>query len=260
MTPEDGRVAESAPIRPTASLRSGTITRIKVVLTAVAIVAAIALIPKLRSLENSGLVELSEMGAFAPLALILAYVLLSSFLLPVFFLDMAAGAHFGFAEGVMWVQVAAAGGSIAGYALGRGLLSRHVERLLVWKPSLRRVDHAVAKEGWKIVFLTRLSPVFSFSLLNGFYGAARVPFVPYLLATIAGILPGTALYVYAGVMAGDLSGAPGHPEPSGTTWVVEILGFAATAAVVVMVTRTAQRMLGAKLEGGDEDDELVRGS
>ena len=84
---------------------------------------------------------------------------------------------------------------------------------------------------------------------NGFFGAARVPFLPYVLATFAGMIPGSALYVYAGVMAGDLSGAPDHPEPSRAGWGLEIVGFAATAVVVVFVTRRAQRVLGGKLEG-----------
>ena len=255
---ENEQVPEPLLRRVVASLRSGAGVRIEVVLIAVALLAAIALFPKLRGLERSGLVELSEMGALAPLMLILGYSVVSVFLLPASPLDLAAGAHFGFVEGVLWVQIAAALGSIAGYALGRSVLRRFVDRLLRWKPGLRKVERAVQREGWKVVFLTRLSPVFSFSLLNGFYGASRVPFWPYLLATFAGMLPGTALYVYAGVMAGDLSGAPGHPEPSSLKWLVEILGFAATALVVVYVTRRAQRVLTAKLDDEAGGDALVQ--
>ena len=58
-------------------------------------------------------------------------------------------------------------------------------------------------------------------------------------------------------MAGDLSGAPGHPEPSSWKWLLEIVGFAATAVVVVYVTRRAQRVLGEKLDDEAEGDALA---
>ena len=119
------------------------------------------------------------------------------------------------------------------------------------RAELGRIERAVAREGWKIVFLSRLSPVFSFSLLNVFYGAVRVPVGPYLLASFVGMLPGTAIYVYAGVMAGDLSGAPGRPGRTPWQWGFKIAGFVLTALLVVYVTRRAQRILNEKLSEED---------
>ncbi len=229
--------------------RSGTRVRIELSVFAVVVFCAFALSPKLQNLERLALIELAEMGAFAPVFLILGYVVVSLALLPAFPLDMAAGAHFGFLGGVFWVQIAATAGAIVGYALGRTVLRRFVDRALVRKPNLLKIQHAVDREGWKIVFLTRLSPVFSFTLLNGFYGAARVPPLPFLAATFVGMLPGTALYVYAGEMAGDLSGAPGTEEPtSNVGWVLQGAGFLATALLVIYVTRRAQRILTDKIQ------------
>ena len=242
---------KSAIVRVWSSLRSATGVRIELVLIVAIVVGAVALFPDLRVWGRTGLVEFSEMGPFAPLALIASYAVVAALLLPAFPLDLAAGAHFGFIAGVLWVQVAALIAAAVGYQVGRTFLRGLLERLIRWKPKLARIDHAVAQDGWRIVFLTRLSPVFSFSLLNAFYGATRVPVGPYLLASFAGMLPGTALYVYAGVMAGDLSGAPGRPARTPWQWGFEIAGFVATAAIVVYGTRRAQRILESKL--GDAD-------
>lgn len=215
------------------------------------VVGAIALSSDLRLLERAALLELDELGALAPPALILLYVVAAVFLLPVFPLDMAAGAHFGFWAGVLWVQVAATVGALVGHRLGHGLLRKLFDRLLARRPGLREgVLAAVEREGPRIVFLTRLSPIFSYGLLNGLYGAARLGLGRYLVATFVGVLPGTALYVYAGVVAADLASDSTGTEParSGFHWTVEIAGFLVTLVVVFLVTRSAQRALSRSLQ------------
>ena len=67
------------------------------------------------------------------------------------------------------------------------------------------VDAAVAREGWKIVLLTRLSPAFPFNLLNYAFGLTRVALRDYVLASWIGMMPGTVMYVYLGSVAGDLA-------------------------------------------------------
>src|SRR2546422_7417182 len=51
---------------------------------------------------------------------------------------------------------------------------------------------------WKIVLLTRLSPVFPFTLLNYTFGLTRVKLSHYVLASWLGMIPGTVMYVYLG--------------------------------------------------------------
>ena len=48
-------------------------------------------------------------------------------------------------------------------------------------PLERAIDRAVASEGWKIVLLTRLSPVFPYTLLNYAFGLTRVKLGHYVL-------------------------------------------------------------------------------
>ena len=229
-------------------LRSPLGFRVVVLVLAAALVLTVAFVPEVRRSERSLLTRLFELGPWTPVFLILAYSLSAALMLPAFPLDLAAGAHFDFVLGVFWVQVAATLAAIPGYFIGGRLLRRFFDRILEQKPELARVERALAQEGGRIVFLARLSPVFSFSLLSAFFGAVGVPFRSYLLATSVGILPGTAMYVYAGAMAGDLSGSPGNPPRSSGQWALDAAGFVATAALVVYVTRRAQRVLRKKLD------------
>ena len=238
--------------RAVARFCPGTGNRIRLETVAVVAIAvvAIALVPNVRDLDRHALVMLGKLGALAPLLLIATYSLASVMLLPVFVLDFAAGAHFGFWRGVLWIQLAASVASVAGYWHGRLLLRGLVDRFLERSPRLRSIGQMVQSDAGWTVFLTRLSPVFSFSVLNAFYGALGVPFGRYLIATMAGTLSGTAMYVYAGMMAGDLSGAPGHPGRTSGQWIVETIGFAGTIALVVFVTRRAQSSLNRRASPG----------
>ena len=54
--------------------------------------------------------------------------------------------------------------------------------------SFESLDRAVANEGWKIVGLTRLSPVFPFTLLNYAFGITRVKLGHYVIASWIGMV------------------------------------------------------------------------
>jgi len=230
------------------SVRSGTRVRLALALLILAVVLGVALVPDLRGLERGWLVAWSELGAFAPLLLVLLYCAGTTLLLPVFWLDLAAGAHFGFLWGVLWVQLAAGVASIGAFFVGRHAFRGPIEGLARRHRRFAALEEAVATDGWRLVLLTRLSPVLPFAILGVFYGATRIRFRPYLLASFVGMLPGTVLYVYAGDMAGDLSGAPGHPDKAPFRWWFEAGGLVATVVLVVYVTQRAQRALSTKLE------------
>lgn len=64
-------------------------------------------------------------------------------------------------------------------------------RLIAGNEKFNAVDEAVARDGWKIVLLTRLSPVFPFILLKYAFGLTRVSLKHYFFASWLGIIPGT---------------------------------------------------------------------
>ena len=106
------------------------------------------------------------------------------------------------------------------------------------------IDRAVEREGFKIVLLLRLSPVFPFNLLNYALGLTKVRVRDYVAACV-GMIPGTLLYVYYGRLAGDVAAlAAGASADRGAEyWTVLIVGLVATLAVTTVVTRIARAAL-----------------
>src|SRR5438270_264472 len=103
---------------------------------------------------------------------------------------------------------------------------------------------AAAAGGFKIVLLTRLSPLFPFTLLNYAFGLTKVRFRDYLLASWIGMLPGTVMYVYLGSTVKELADvAAGNVEGGPARRVLFFVGLAATVVVTVYVTRLARQSL-----------------
>jgi uncharacterized membrane protein YdjX (TVP38/TMEM64 family) len=148
-------------------------------------------------------------------------------------------------RGSIYVSIAATLGATAAFLVGRYFARDWVARKLEGNAKFKAIDEAVGREGWKIVLLTRLSPVFPFNLLNYAYGLTRVTLRDYFFASWAGMIPGTILYVYIGSLSSDLAGAGtasgGARTPAG--WALDAVGFIATVAVVVYVTRIGSRAL-----------------
>ena len=114
---------------------------------------------------------------------------------------------------------------------------------LAHKPVFKTIDEAVAREGWKMVLLLRLSPVFPFALLNYGLGLTRIGFWPAVLASWIGMLPATILYVYLGSIARAASG-----ETTTAQKVLYGVGLLATLIVTIWITKIAKRALSGKLK------------
>jgi uncharacterized membrane protein YdjX (TVP38/TMEM64 family) len=102
---------------------------------------------------------------------------------------LAAGLLFGPLLGVTLAVV-------AGWQLSRLVRHQAVEAL----------DTRLRDRGWIAVMSLRLIPAVPFSVLNYAVGASAVRVLPYTLATLAGVLPGTAAVVILGdALTGDVS-------------------------------------------------------
>lgn len=188
------------------------------------------------------------LGTLGPAVFVAGYALATVALVPGSILTLAAGAIFGLARGIAYVFAGAFAGSALAFLVARYAAREAVERRLAGNPRFAAVDRAIGREGWKIVFLLRLSPLFPFSLLNYALGLTRVRFRDYLVAS-AGMLPGTVLYVYYGKVVGDVAAlAAGVAAERGREyWLALGLGLAATVAVTALVTRTARRALASEV-------------
>ena len=210
----------------------------------VAIVALVALGRTFGVYLDRFVTWVDGLGALGPLVFILGYIGATVAFIPGSVLSLAAGAIFGLGEGVVYVMTGATLGSSVAFLLARYVAREAVEQRIAGNAKFAAVDRAVGREGFKIVLLLRLSPVFPFNLLNYGLGLTQVRFRDYVLASI-GMLPGSFLYTYSGFLVGDvirLAGGVG-PERGPLYYVVVGIGLMAAVGVTLLVTKTARRAI-----------------
>lgn len=184
------------------------------------------------------------LGLLGPVVFVLGYAVATVAFIPGSLLTLAAGAIFGLVRGTVYTLLGATLGASAAFLVARYLARQRIERRIAGNPRFTAIDRAVGREGFKIVALLRLSPVFPFNLLNYSLGLTRVRFLDYLLASIA-MLPGTLLYVYYGKAAGSLAAVAGGAQTGRGPgyWITLGAGLAATVIVTAFITRLAGRAL-----------------
>ncbi|MEZ0333781.1 MAG: TVP38/TMEM64 family protein [Gemmatimonadales bacterium] len=223
----------------------------RIVLVAVGITALVLVGRRLADFIPGFAAWVQGQGATGAIVFVAGYVLATVAFVPGSLLTLAAGAIFGLGQGTVLVLVAATLGASASFLIARYLARDAVERRLAGHPRFAAIDRAVGREGRRIVFLLRLSPLFPFNLLNYALGLTRVRFADFVVASV-GMLPGTLLYVYYGKVIADVARlAGGTPAARGWAYyIVLALGLAATIAVALVVSRAARRALD-EATGGD---------
>ncbi len=218
------------------------------------VVAVLALVVATRTFDIPELFRqlldwVDRLGPAGVLAFVGIYVAAAVLFIPGSILTLGAGVIFGVFKGTAIVIVSATLGAAAAFLVGRYLARDWVKRKIEGNRRFQAVDEAVAAEGWKIVGLIRLSPLFPYNLLNYTFGLTRVSLRDYTLASFVGMLPGTVMYVYIGSLAGDLAMiAAGEQTRSNLEWAAYIAGLAVTVAVSLYVTRLARRALAQKVD------------
>ena len=226
-------------------------------LTILAVAAALLVAFRFLPVTNwmrSVLLWMEALGPLGPLALIVLYVLACVLLVPGSILTLGAGFVFGVVRGSIYVSVASTLGAVTAFLVGRYLARDWVSGQIAGNARFEAVDRAVGKEGWKIVFLTRLSPVFPFTLLNYAYGVTTISLRSYFIASWIGMMPGTIMYVYLGSITGDLA-TLGNQESakSPAQLAFAVVGLVATVIVTVYVTRLAGKALKASVDALAQD-------
>ena len=117
---------------------------------------------------------------------------------------LAAGLLFGPALGIAIAVTASALSALIAMLLVRALGWQF--NSLLSHPGVEALDDRLRARGWPAVLSLRLIPAVPFSVLNYAAGASAVRVMPYLLATMVGLLPGTAAVVILGdAMTGNVN-------------------------------------------------------
>lgn len=214
-------------LRSTGTAVSATIRQLsptRVVLTALAaviLVAVVLFVPlptavQLRDWANSA-------GPWFPLAFLAAHIAITVLPFPRTPFTLAAGLLFGPALGVPIAVTASTCAAVIALLLVRA--AGWQLNKLISHPRVDSLDERLRTRGWPTVLSLRLIPAVPFSVLNYAVAASAVRLGPYLLATVAGLLPGTA----AVVILGDAM--TGHVSPS----LLLVSACTATAGIAGLV-------------------------
>jgi uncharacterized membrane protein YdjX (TVP38/TMEM64 family) len=164
-------------------------------------------------------------GLAAPLVFIAIYAVATVAFLPGTPLSLLAGLIFGPVFGTLWAVIGATIGATLAFLIGRYAARGLVEGWTSNNERLKKLDEGVERQGWRMLLITRLVPLFPFNLQNYAYGIAKIGFGTYVLLTAVCIVPGAAVYTFAG---GSLANAGQDP-----TRTFVYLGVAAVFFVAV---------------------------
>ena len=183
---------------------------------------------------------------------VLVYVTVTVLMAPGWVLTVFGGYLYGWLIGTAVVSVASLLGAVAAFLAGRTLVREWVTERAQKFPRFSAIDKAIERRGFVVVFLTRISAVFPYNLLNYLYGITGIDLGRYTLATWLGMLPVVAMYVFAGATAEDiLALARGETERGPAGIVIALVAAAAVVSVLVILTRTATRLLEEDLADGE---------
>jgi uncharacterized membrane protein YdjX (TVP38/TMEM64 family) len=208
-----------------------------------AMIAAVALLPVKDWLVNM-LQWTQGLGILGPIFVAAFYIVACILFLPGSVLTLGAGFIFKLLVGTVTVSIGSTLGACAAFLVGRTFGRDWVAKKIAENEKFAAIDNAVGGQGFKIVLLIRLSPVFPFNLLNYAFGLTKVSFAKYALGSWIGMLPGTIMYVYFGAGLRSLADAAAGKVETGVTGQIFFwAGLVAAIIVTVFVTGLARKAL-----------------
>ncbi|KAK1370993.1 TVP38/TMEM64 family membrane protein like [Heracleum sosnowskyi] len=158
-------------------------------------------------------------------------------------LTMSAGLLFGSLTGTILVSISGTVAATVAFLIARYFARERILKLVEENKKFLAIDKAIGENGFKVVTLLRLSPLLPFSLGNYLYGLTSVKFVPYVLGSWLGMLPGTWAYVSAGAFGRAIiqeESGVSLPGSNGQQLLTLGLGLLATALAASYVTKLAK--------------------
>ncbi|MDJ0594459.1 MAG: TVP38/TMEM64 family protein [Pleurocapsa sp. MO_226.B13] len=195
---------------------------------------------------------LISLGYFAYPTFIAIYLLATLFGLPAIFLFLAAGSLFDFFPSLVLVSFADTLSVAVCYLLGRTLARKIVHKWLADRPHWGRFDRAIAKKGWKIVFLTRLSPIVPSNVLNYGFSLTKINFWQYIFVSWLAMLPVIALYLHLASVGTNLLSGKDDPKQIAAS----VIGFATAFMAIAYTTKLMQGTLFCKSSESNKSNPL----
>ena len=156
-------------------------------------------------------------------------------------LTLLGGALFGLGTGLIIISFASTIGATLAFLLSRTLFRESVEAK--FKNQIDKLNKGIESEGAFYLFTLRLVPLFPFFLINMGMGLTRLKTFIFYLVSQVGMLPGTFVYVNAGVQLSQIDSLKGivSPEVLGSFFLLGIFPYLAKGFFNFLKTRKVYR-------------------
>lgn len=138
---------------------------------------------------------IQSLGFWGPLAFFFIYLGAVIATIPGTIFGVIAGALFGSVIGVILISISSTIGASLTFLIARYFARDTVARWLSKNKTMERLDQLTEEQGMVIVGLTRLIPLFPFTLLNYGFGLTKVSFKTYMFWSWLCMIPGTVIVV-----------------------------------------------------------------
>ncbi|SJZ37562.1 TVP38/TMEM64 family protein [Selenihalanaerobacter shriftii] len=162
-------------------------------------------------------------GMLGPIVYILLYIAACVFFLPGLPIALVAGVAFGPIWGTVWCSIGSVLGATAAFLVARYAARDMIEAKFGDSDQFKKIDKGVEEQGWRMLMITRMVPIFPFNVQNYVYGLTKIKLVTYVLVSWITMLPAAIAFCFAG---GSVANGTGN---LGQTFMY--LGIAAIALV-----------------------------
>lgn len=136
-------------------------------------------------------------GIWGPIVFVLVWIAACIFFLPGLPVTIVGAVVFGPIWGSVYSIIGATIGATAAFLVGRYAARDMVAGMVAKNKVLSKIDEGVEKQGWRMLMITRLVPVFPFNAQNYVYGLTKIPLLTYAVLTGVFMLPGTIMFNFA---------------------------------------------------------------
>ena len=188
--------------------------------------------------------KVMHLGAWSAIWYPLLYACCNVLLLPGGLLSIGGGFFFGLWWGFFIILVGNVMGAAIAFYLSRWIGRSWLRGKLRRNATLVALEPAVEREGWKIILLSQLHPLFPTSLLNYLYGLTNIRFRTCILWVAIGQAPGLFLYAYVGTLSQlGLNLLRGKSHPRMIEYWVWGGGFLISVVILMLLGRISLRVM-----------------
>ena len=168
------------------------------------------------------------------------YIISVLLILPASWLSLLAGFLYGPYFGSIIVFLSAFIGASISFFLAKEYFVKKIVTIISRFPKIKLLEKIINKGGLKLIILTRLSPLFPFSILNYFYGLNKVSYKDFSIGLLF-ILPGTYLYCALGSLSNNLDEIKNLKLNGSTT--TTIISVVSTFLIVYFLTKYSNEVI-----------------